>query len=170
MKKSGKIVVIVIFVSFLFRATGNTADFFDVNNDGKTGLHESIYALQIAAGIIHTASDHYIFTGSGVGCNSGSFYDYELDFQTQGNFIFGKIKMGKQGKPIETFQLQNGVLQNNTLNFRVIDAEKSIYQFAMFWTDNALNGGITKLSSNSNGFIVTEFINVDLKFVVNPTS
>ncbi|MGE0086573.1 MAG: hypothetical protein AB7S75_19370 [Desulfococcaceae bacterium] len=142
MKLRPKTIFLLIFLTAFLFPLANASVFFDVDGDGKTGLSEAIYALQVASGIGQKISDPILLSGTGSGSNS---YVYELEYRTQGNLVFGDISMAITGKPLEKFQIQNGTLVDSTMSFKMVDAEGSIHHFSMILRENRLDGGVVKL-------------------------
>ena len=60
-----KLFSLLAVVAILFPLSANSAVVGDVNQDGKIDLMESIYALQVAAGVYPTLPDSCLLTGQG---------------------------------------------------------------------------------------------------------
>jgi len=120
----------------------------DIDNDGKVGIEEAIYSLQIISGIktesISTESFKYKGTGVDSSETGSDNYEYELNIDKISTFISGTLKI-TEGDDTEILPIKNGSFKDNTLSFMVTNSGNWMYHFVLFQHGDTLNGGVVEL-------------------------
>ena len=80
-----KISVFILF--FLYTSTLNAGILGDVNNDGKVGITEAVYALQVTSGIKSTLSASYVIVWKGSWKTNNVYDKYDAVQYNQSSYI-----------------------------------------------------------------------------------